>query len=107
MTLHDFLVWLASSGGASVALAFITERISAFQSLSPNQKQLVHLGGSLALALAAWAIMTYVPADTLTQLVPAFQIVAGVVGTWIAGQLAHGADPAAKQMADTPAPPTP
>jgi hypothetical protein len=95
MSLQDFLVWLASSAGATAALSFIAERIPAFTALTPNQKQYIHLGGSLVLSLAAYAVLTYVPAETLASLAPVFQVVYGVVVSWIANQVAHKADPRA------------
>ncbi len=95
MKLTDFLIWLTSAAGASAALSFIAERVPAFQRLSPAHKSLFHLAGSVALALAAYAILTYVPPDVLAQIAPVFQIVAAVVGSWLANQVAHRADPAA------------
>ncbi len=53
------------------------------------------LAGSVVLALGSWAALTYIPADTLAQLAPVFQVVYGVVAAWIANQLAHRGDPAA------------
>lgn len=94
MDLREFLIWLASSVGAGVALSFITERIPAFHMLSSASRSYIHLGGSLVLALGAYAIITYVPPDTLTALLPWFQIVAGVLGTGLVNQIAHKADPA-------------
>jgi hypothetical protein len=94
MDLREFLIWLASSAGAGVALSFIAERIPAFDNLPSATKSYVHLGGSLLLALGSYAVITYVPAATLDALLPWFQIVAAVVGTWAANQLAHKADPA-------------
>ena len=96
MSINDFLVFLASAGGASAALSFIAERLPAFQTLAAGTKALVHLGGSLLIALGAWAVLTYVPADQLAQLAPVFQVVYGIVGAWMANQVAHSQDPAAK-----------
>lgn len=92
---REFLTWLASSAGAGAALSFIAERIPAFQKLKPEHKSLIHLAGSLLIALSAYAILTYVPPDVLVSLTPVFQVIAAVVGTWIANQVAHKADPAA------------
>lgn len=102
MDLQQFLIWLTTSAGYSGALSFIAERVPAFQKLSPTAKSWTHLGGSLAIALGAYAILTYVPPATLEAIKPIFLLVSGVVGSWIANQLAHGADPAAKPMADKP-----
>lgn len=93
MTIVQFLTFLASAGGASAALSFIAERTPAFQAWSKQKKSLTMLGGSLAIALTAYGVLTYVPADVLNQLAPYFQIAYGIVGTWIANQLAHAQDP--------------
>lgn len=98
MTIVQFLTFLASAGGASAALSFIAERIPAFQKLTSPNKALIHLCGSLSIALTAYAVLTYVPAETLSQLAPYFQIAYGVVGTWIANQVAHTHDPAFQAM---------
>ncbi len=91
----EFLLWLASSAGSAAALSFIAERLPSFQKLDPGRKAAVHLGGSLAIALAAYGVLTYVPPETLKAITPVFQLVAGVVGAWIANQIAHKTDPAA------------
>ena len=95
MDLNQFLVWLTTSAGYSAAYAFIAERIPAFQKLTPAQKSIVSLIVPLAIALAAYAAMTYVPAETLNAIRPIFLLVSTVIGSWIAGQVAHSADPAA------------
>ena len=53
MTLPEFLTWLASAAGATVALSFVAERIPAFGTLTPDVKGYVMLIGSALLALAA------------------------------------------------------
>ena len=91
----QFITWLASGGGAAVALAFIAERLPAFQKFSPGGKSYAILAGSLIIALAAYAYLAYVPPDVQTMLAQPFQIVYGVVGVWVTSQVAHKADPAA------------
>lgn len=95
MTLTEFLTWLVSSAGASTALSFIAERLPAFQKLPASAKGYTMLVGSLVIAGLAYAVLHFTPPDMLAQLVPWFQIAYGVVGAWIANQLAHKADPAA------------
>jgi uncharacterized membrane protein len=102
MDLQEFLVWLTTSGGYAAALSFIAERWLWFQSLTPQQKSLFHLAGSLVIVLVAYAVLTYVPADALEAVKPVFLLVSTVIGAWMANQFTHGADPAAKVMADTP-----
>ncbi len=94
MTIDQFLTWLASAGGAPAAAAFVAERLPAFQQLPSGSKSLAMLGASLAIALAAYLVLTLTPAEQLAQIAPIFQVLYGVVGTWIAGQVAHSADPA-------------
>jgi hypothetical protein len=97
MDIYQFLTWLASAGGAAAVLSFVLERISAFQDLTPDAKSWVNLGGTIVLALGAFAVLTYVPKDVLTQLAPWFQIVAACVTAWLASQVAHRIDPAASK----------
>lgn len=98
MTLTDFLIWLGSSAGATAFLSFIAERLPAFQVLSSSQKSYAMLIGSIVLAGLAYAVLTFVPPETLTALVPWFQIVYGAVASWIANQFAHQQDPANKSL---------
>lgn len=95
MDAQQILTWLASSAGYSAVLAFVSERVPAFQKLTSDQKQLFHLAGSLVIALAAYVVLNYVPPETLVQLKPIFVLVSGVLGTWMAGQIAHNQDPKA------------
>ena len=94
MTINEFLIYAATAGGATALLSFLTERWPAFQTWTPSQRSYFSLGGSVALALAAWAILTFVPPDVLETLKAPFQVVAGVVIAWLANQFGHSADPA-------------
>lgn len=98
MTITEFLVWLGSSAGATAFLSFVAERLPAFQDLSSTAKGYWMLGGSVAIALIAWAVLTYLPPEILAQLAPVFQIVYGAVASWIANQFAHQQDPANKSI---------
>jgi hypothetical protein len=97
MNIYDFLVWLATAGGAAATLSFILERIPQFQNLTSDLKSWINLSGTIILALAAYAVLTYVPKETLTLLAPWFQIVAACVTAWLASQVAHKIDPATKK----------
>jgi hypothetical protein len=94
MSLNDFLYWLAWSGGAAIAAAFVLERIVWFQKQSSGTRSLLVMACSLAIALASFAVLRYVPGDVLKELAIWFQLVYGIVATWIASQVAHKADPA-------------
>ena len=93
MSITEFLIWLSSSAGATTALSFVAERLPAFQALSASARSYTMLIGSVAIAGAAYAVLTYTPPEVLAQLVPWFQVVYGVVAAWIANQFAHKADP--------------
>jgi hypothetical protein len=57
MTLNDFLVWL-TAGGAGIVLAFVLERIPAFQALTSAAQSWLTLALTVVIALAAWAALT-------------------------------------------------
>ena len=95
MSLSQFLVFLASSGGAAVVFSFVAERIADFQKLTSDQRSYVILAGSIILAAGAYAVMAFVPQDNLAAAAPWFQVVAGVIATWLATQGAHQVDPIA------------
>lgn len=94
MTLNDFLLWLASSGGAAATMSFVAERIPSFQNLPSQKRSLYILIGSVVIALVAYAVLRFVPAGTLDQLSPFFAIIYSIAGTWVASQVAHKLDPA-------------
>lgn len=93
MTLEEFLKWLITSSGASAVMSFLLERFPPFQKLSSQVKAWVTYGGTLVLALGAYAIIIYVPAETLAALAPWFTILAGVTIPFVASQIAHKSDP--------------
>lgn len=92
MTIIEFLTWAGTAAGAAAILSFVAERLPAFQSLTPEVKGYVMLGGSALIALAAYAVLQFVPAETLAVIAPYFQVMYGVVAAWIANQVAHKAD---------------
>jgi hypothetical protein len=96
MNLNQFLLWLASGGGAAIVLAFVLERIPAFCVLSSDMKSWINLGGTVVLAMLAYVVLTYVPANILDAVAPFFTVVAAVFVSWLAGQAAHSVDPAKK-----------
>ena len=94
MTFSEFLMYAATAAGSTALLSFLTERWALFQTWTPASRGYFSLGGSLVIALGAWAVLTYVPADTLEVLKAPFQIVSGVVIAWLSNQFAHKNDPA-------------
>lgn len=86
------LIWLYTSGGAATVLSVLFERWPQFQALVSEQKEAVFTYSAIALSLVAYAIVTWVPADTLNSLAPVFNIVVGVVLSVLFGKVMHKAD---------------
>lgn len=95
LSLTDFILWLTTSAGTSAVLSFLFERWAYFQAQSAKLKPWIMYGASLAVALAAYAVIVFVPADVIATLQPWFLIAAGVTVPFVATQIAHKNDPAA------------
>lgn len=93
VTFYDFLVFLTTGAGAAMAIAWLAERVPAFQTLTSDQKWWAQLIGSVAVGLAAFAAIQYLPAATLDAIAPWFAVVYGITRVWLANQAAHAADP--------------
>jgi len=76
LTLSGILVWLMT-GGCVIAISWLAERFNWFGALSTAKKKLIQWGGSTGLGLGAWAILKFVPPETLTMLEDPFKIVVG------------------------------
>ena len=75
MTLNEFLVWLASSGGASAVASWILERFPFYTALESAVKQWVYFFSCVVLTLASYLTLTYAPAAVLAQIAPYFYMV--------------------------------
>jgi len=89
--LTDILKWLAAGGG-SIAFAWLgsvlLDRIAAYNALDAMAKRIVAVLGGGLIGLGAWAIVTYVPAEALQAIAPAFTaFMLSAIGAG-AGQLA-------------------
>ena len=107
MTLNQFLVWLFG-GGAIIVVSWVLEQVPWYQGLQPQVKQFTFFGFSLVVALGAYAVQTYVPADTLTLLAPWFAIASATFIAIYLGSTFHTAtkltDQAAPKSVDAPKP---
>jgi hypothetical protein len=74
MDLNAVLVWLANSGGSIVAVSWLLEQFSWWQGLEAQMKKLLFFGFSLLVSVAAYAVLTYVPAEVLKLIEPYFLI---------------------------------
>lgn len=89
--LVKFLIWIIG-GGSVVAFSWIMEQLTWFQNLPPEKKRWITFGGSTVLALAAWAVNKYVPAETLAVLAEPFTIIASIFVMVLLNQYAHKVD---------------
>lgn len=91
MSLIEVLTWLAGGGVAAVS-AFILERISSFQNLSPNSKQMVAFSIAVIIGALSIAARDYLVAqpEVTAQIEPYVQMVIAA-GAILVQQLAHGA----------------
>jgi hypothetical protein len=92
MTFSQFLAMIAGGTGSSAILSWISERVPAFQNLSPTVKWWVQLIGTIGLSVTAFAVSTYIPEEILDNLAPWFAVVAGAWASFQANQVAHKAD---------------
>lgn len=88
-SLYDLLSWLIYSGGAILLGSWILDRIPAFVALTSDWKKYINMAVSAALALAAYALITYVPASVFDALAPWFSVVAGIVVLYGVQQINH------------------
>lgn len=88
MTLNDFLVYLGGVG-AVAAISWLFEYFGWFQNTEPKKKQLIFFGSCVVVALGAYCIKTYVPAEVLAQIAPFFQIVAVIFSYLFLGEFFH------------------
>ncbi len=92
MSLNDFLLYLASAGGASAVASFILERFPWFQNLASDTKRWVFLGVCVFLGIGSYLVMTYVPPVILEQIAPYFAIVAAMFSAIFFGEAFHRFD---------------
>lgn len=73
----NYLAWLATAGGAGVAVSWLLERIPAFQKLTSTYRQLVSFTAVMAVVLVANALPQLwqsVPFEFQSQLVAFFDL---------------------------------
>ena len=93
MGLNEFLLWLATSAGASVAVSWVLERIPAYVNiLVAETKRWIFFGACLVLSLASYLVLTYVPVDVLQAMVPYFGILASTFASVFIGSGFHSVD---------------
>lgn len=92
MSIQEFVLWLAGGLGSTFVFSYIAERWAWFQSLKADTKTLVSTIGASVLAVLAYVVITYVPAEVWVLLSPYWQIIVGVVTVNYGQQVFHKYD---------------
>lgn len=87
VTFTSLLQWMIAGGGAILVASWVLDRIPAFVKLPAETKKGINTGVSILLALAAYAILTYTPAEYINLIAPWFTVAMGVI-VMISGQQA-------------------
>lgn len=92
LELMSFLSWLVTSVGAGSVASWILERLPKFQALEASAKKMWVFISSSALAISAFLVMQFVPAETLRAFAPYFAILASTFASAFSGELFHRID---------------
>lgn len=92
LELMGFLSWLVTSVGAGSVASWVLERLPKFQALEASAKKMWVFISSSVLAIGAFLVMQFVPAETLNLIAPYFAIVAAMFASAFSGELFHRLD---------------
>jgi hypothetical protein len=67
----------------------VLDKIPAFNALLPEARKFINMALSVALALGAYAFITYVPPELFTAIDPWFKVAAGVIALYSGQQVVH------------------
>jgi len=89
----SWLGWLFNSGGSILVASWVLERIPAYTAIvSAEVKKYIFWGLSFGLSAGAFAVVTYVPQETLVAIAPYFGFAFGTFGAIFLGTLFHQVD---------------
>jgi hypothetical protein len=77
MEINDFLVWL-TGGGFIIATSWVLGQFDWYNMLAEKTRQLVFFAISAVIGGGSYAVVTYVPQETLLSIAPYFLIVSTV-----------------------------
>jgi len=92
INLGDALQWLTAGGAAvlgSMLTSYLGEHWAWFQKKKPAFKRIAMPATSGLIGLAAWAVVEYVPPETLDKLGEPFAAIAVAVAAALANQAYH------------------
>lgn len=92
MSITDFILWLMSGLGASMAFSYFAERQKWFQELPSDLKKFWATVGASGVAMLAYVLYVYVPVMVWEMLSPYWQIVVAVVTVNYGTQVFHRYD---------------
>jgi putative flippase GtrA len=93
MNLNDFLLWVATSVGATTVASFILERVRAYRDmLDAELKKWIFFGVACVVSVGSYCVLTYVPMEVLSQIAPFFALVATIFVSVFSGTLWHKFD---------------
>ncbi len=88
-SLQDLLIWVIYSGGAILFASWLLDKFPSFALLPPTTKKLINQALSVVLALASYAVVTYVPVAVFEALNPWFLVAAGTIIIYSGQQAVH------------------
>ena len=92
MSVNEFLNWIIVSGGGIIAASWILERLAWFQAQTSDIKEFCLFGFAAVISIAAYLVLTYVPAEVIVAIEPYFMIIGGLFSTIIIGKAFHKVD---------------
>lgn len=90
--LVEFLKMIAGGGFVGVIVAFLLEKIPAFQALKSEVKKWVVMAMFIVLPVASTALLENVPPEIWALLEPYWGSLALGFVSWVGSQIAHGWD---------------
>lgn len=87
MNLNEFLQWIITAGGSTVAATWVLVRTQWYNALDAAQQQWVRFGASGGLSVLALLILNNVEQATLEAIAPYFSALAGAFVIVFLGQV--------------------
>lgn len=88
----EFLTWLFSGVGAIAVISYIAERSKWFNDLDTETKKTYKAVASTLVALAAYALSVYVPAEVWVVLDPYWKVIVAVISLNYGVEVFHAFD---------------
>jgi drug/metabolite transporter (DMT)-like permease len=89
MTLNEFLMWIANSGGGIMVVSWLFEFWPWYQAQAPDRKKSLFFLASVLLTVAGYLALTYISADVIAMIAPYFAIVYSIFGSIFLGEGFH------------------